>query len=1072
MGVTFLQRVADSNGVLAQAFRALKFGAGLTVTPRPGQTLSGGGNGADVTDYLEIAATAAQVVTQAVRGVITSNVNTASFTVAQTGITYAQGDSILLVNQSTGSQNGAYTVGAISGGHAPLTRATWADASAELIPGMVIRVSPDDPTYPGTTWSLVTPAPITIGSTSLRFVRIGKTVDPTLFGALGIGGDDRAALQAAINAAEAVGGTVEVPPGTFGVGLGTGGDAANGLILSSSIRLRLDSGAKIVGLGAGNLYVFTFDTSNVTIECADRFTSSIQCSSGARTFLWRNSWTAGGTGKAHLRFQRCGFLGNGAASYLVDNTTAPGGITLPTINEASITFDDCLISQFGTTAIKTGTSVYYWRFNNCYFFQNVGVDSTDVAGSLLIGASCDGMVFQSIFVQGYGPQIICESQRIVFDSLQMYGAAQNAVYGADIMFRPPTTLDSGKGKVINCHFGGENEGMNPNRSRVRFRNSANPSYGILAVALIGCDFTDKGQLAVHLTRSGTTITASFDVGFHGCAPFDTFLMYVTSASDPTFNGTFTWTATDASHATCTNAAAVGSATTALAVPGKSHAAIRIDNPVRGLVVDYCNFEGYATHIFDNQSAAVGFASASLVSTFRGQCIYGGNNRAIPPVYGTFEVFRNGGRDFFNCGIPNVGRDRMVLDVLGEAVELRNRVSWSEDLSQASWVKDTGVMITTGQTDPFGGTTACTITRDGSAGNQKASITLDTTGMGTRVLVDVWLEAGTLDSCVIGIFDASANTETTLLETGAYVSDMPGFQLDSTWRHFRFWVNGVTAGHTLKLRFLPGGVDTLAGSIKAAFVMVNDKGGDYYKTTGSAGSTTSYGKHYQNGVQFDGLVAFNGHIASDATPDTDNSRSLGSQTLRWLAAHAATIIARADTTNTSWSKLTATALNAAATDFAMQIAGTAVAKFSSSWGLELLQGLKANVAAGVPSSIAAGGGFGSGATAALLSGSTDLWGTIEITTGTGATNSGTITVTLSRALPKDFTVFVTLEDNPSASPAWDSNTFAPSAKIQLRSRTGGSGGKSTFTIFCGNTNLNFTSSTTGLRVGYLVVMNDA
>lgn len=55
MGLVFIQRIADSDGVLAAAYRAIKFGAGFVVTPHPGESLAGaqGGDG-QITDYHEI----------------------------------------------------------------------------------------------------------------------------------------------------------------------------------------------------------------------------------------------------------------------------------------------------------------------------------------------------------------------------------------------------------------------------------------------------------------------------------------------------------------------------------------------------------------------------------------------------------------------------------------------------------------------------------------------------------------------------------------------------------------------------------------------------------------------------------------------------------------------------------------------------------------------------------------------------------------------------------------------------------------------------------------------------------
>lgn len=83
------------------------------------------------------------------------------------GVTLATGDRILIKNQASGSENGIYVVAA-SG--AP-TRATDADASGEVPPGMVVPVA-EGTANADTLWILTTNAPITLGTTALAFSKI------------------------------------------------------------------------------------------------------------------------------------------------------------------------------------------------------------------------------------------------------------------------------------------------------------------------------------------------------------------------------------------------------------------------------------------------------------------------------------------------------------------------------------------------------------------------------------------------------------------------------------------------------------------------------------------------------------------------------------------------------------------------------------------------------------------------------------------------------------------------------------------------------------------------------------
>jgi hypothetical protein len=79
------------------------------------------------------------------------------------GVTLVTGDRILLKNQTTGSENGIYTVNA-SG--AP-TRATDADTAAEILQAAVWVQ--EGTTNADSGWVMTTNAPITLGSTSLAF---------------------------------------------------------------------------------------------------------------------------------------------------------------------------------------------------------------------------------------------------------------------------------------------------------------------------------------------------------------------------------------------------------------------------------------------------------------------------------------------------------------------------------------------------------------------------------------------------------------------------------------------------------------------------------------------------------------------------------------------------------------------------------------------------------------------------------------------------------------------------------------------------------------------------------------
>lgn len=133
------------------------------------------------------------------KGVHLTNVATptgaGAFTVAASECTYVAGDVVLLAAQTTQTQNGPYVVGTVTTGHAALVRATWASASSDFSPGMVIRVSRSDGTWPDTSWALAATGAITLGSTNLPFVRLDSVIDVASFGA-----DDSSTANPATNA--------------------------------------------------------------------------------------------------------------------------------------------------------------------------------------------------------------------------------------------------------------------------------------------------------------------------------------------------------------------------------------------------------------------------------------------------------------------------------------------------------------------------------------------------------------------------------------------------------------------------------------------------------------------------------------------------------------------------------------------------------------------------------------------------------------------------------------------------------------------------------------------------------
>jgi len=175
--ITALQAGTSStgiNGATVPAGGALTTGnvlqvAGAAALSYGAVNLAGGAN--YVTGVLPAANASREAgLEHSVRGIVTANVaNLAAFTVAgNDGLTYAAGERVGLVGQTTDRDCGPYVVGTVGGGTAPLTRAAdWA-ASAVLPPGSSIRAN-EGTIWAGHVWYATVAGSITVGGTAPDF---------------------------------------------------------------------------------------------------------------------------------------------------------------------------------------------------------------------------------------------------------------------------------------------------------------------------------------------------------------------------------------------------------------------------------------------------------------------------------------------------------------------------------------------------------------------------------------------------------------------------------------------------------------------------------------------------------------------------------------------------------------------------------------------------------------------------------------------------------------------------------------------------------------------------------------
>ena len=277
-------------------------------------------------------------------------------------------------------------------------------------------------------------------------------------------------------------------------------------------------------------------------------------------------------------------------------------------------------------------------------------------------------------------------------------------------------------------------------------------------------------------------------------------------------------------------------------------AIKIDDPISGWSIHDNYFDSFSTLVNDNQSNNTGESGGS---SFHGNVVRTPQTGLIP-----WKAFTNGGKGFSVVEPPvGVTSERAVTAIPrnSESILLINRITHSQDLTNAAWTKS-GVTVTAGQTDPFGGTEAMALTRANLTGSEYVGIPIDTTllrdasGVGAsgnagRLVIGLWAQAATVDNAVVSIYSA----------TDGFLVATPVIQVSSTWKRYILTFSGLNSAHVFRANIYPGGLRQTAGIMRVCWVQVSDDDTDYLPTSGAVASSTVIGSRYQHGVQFAGKI---------------------------------------------------------------------------------------------------------------------------------------------------------------------------------------------------------------------------
>lgn len=516
--------------------------------------------------------------------------------------------------------------------------------------------------------------------------------------------------------------------------------------------------------------------------------------------------------KNYLRIAQMKFVaGTGTSRIIYDSSTHPSALNF---NESRFIFEDNRVTGFNTAyAIHLGDSFYYNKIERNNFNSNQ----------------------YAIRTGRFSDTTVLDNMGSAFGEIRTFGC--NARFSGN-SFVPGTQTT-------------------PN---IVIDASANGADGIIYIGPNN-KFGPEGEYVPRTVTDGvtngtTTITsatanfASTDVGIRVTGtniPSGATIASVTNATTAVLSSTATGSDTGGTISLLSrNKIVVQSATSAgYVIPdvqifgNKFYAgtnffgqtAIEVLNPIRAVLLQNNYFDGFAYCINDAQGAAADGEKADN-SKFIGNIV---TNRGNASLAGSVSrTFVNGGRgfievddDFHGDAIPPQAR-------FHDAAYLINRVAYSDTFS--SWTKSTGVTVTGGQTDPFGGTTASLVTRPGSATFENIHTSIETGSvgsigaMGTRLVLSFWAKAGDSTMATVGLRDVTDSAF-------PYLNTLP---LSSTWKRFSMSCQGLNPAHSFDVRFYPSGSGTpaVAGSMYIARVQVSDADSDFIATNGAAASGTN------------------------------------------------------------------------------------------------------------------------------------------------------------------------------------------------------------------------------------------
>ena len=292
-------------------------------------------------------------VKASVRVATTTNI-TLSGTQTIDGVSAIAGDRVLLMGQSTASQNGIYVVAA-----GAWSRSTDANENSEVVSGMYTFVT-EGTANTNTGWSLITANPITLDTTSLSFTQFSGSAETTAGDGLTKSSNTINAVGTA-NRISVTADAIDISSSYVGQSsLTTVGALTSGSIGSGFGSINIGSSALTAGTS-----IFSSATSYGTLSVGGTATTSIVGNSATSTFSGGITLTAGNVNVA---------TGNG---FFINNASVLNGTTLGAgILNSSLTS----VGGLDSGSITTGFGAI-----------NIGADTLDAGATTLASLTVSGL---------------------------------------------------------------------------------------------------------------------------------------------------------------------------------------------------------------------------------------------------------------------------------------------------------------------------------------------------------------------------------------------------------------------------------------------------------------------------------------------------------------------------------------------------------------------------------------------------------------------------------------------------------------------------------------------------------